>query len=117
MLGEAVMHEEGTGAAINIGPGVLDLAGSSKQVGNHLVVSLDQVNKVVVLDMLISELKLEDKTGVCLTEDGVTVSRDDLAGLESVGDVGLDIFLGPVLSEFLLKVQDEAKALLVCKSV
>lgn len=117
MLGEAVVHKEGTGAAVNVGPGVLDLACSGKQVGNHLIVSLNQVNEVVVLNVLISKLELEDETGVGLTEDGVTVSGDNLARFKGVGDVGLNIFLGPVLTELSLKVQDEAKALLVGESV
>jgi hypothetical protein len=117
VLGEAVVHKEGTGATVNVGPGVLDLAGGGKQVGNHLVVSLDQVNKVIVLNVLISKLKFEDETGVSLTENGVTVSRDDLAGLEGVGDVGLDIFFSPVLSKLSLEVEDEAEALLVGESV
>jgi hypothetical protein len=117
VLGKSVVHKEGSGSAINIGPGVLNFTSGSEEVGDGLVVGAHEVDEVVVLDVLLGELKLEHEAGVSLAEDGVTVAGDDLTGGKGVGNVGLDVVLGPVLAELFLEGKDEGKAFLVGESV
>jgi len=59
VLGETVVHQQGSGAAVNIWPWVLDLASGCEKARNGLKVGSDQVNQVVILDMLLSELHLK----------------------------------------------------------
>jgi hypothetical protein len=117
VLGEAVVHKEGTRAAINVGPGVLDLASSSEKVGNGLVVGFYQVNEVVVFNVLVSELELKHEARVGLAKNSMAVARNNLSGGKGVGNMGLDIVLGPALTIFFLEGKDEGEALLVSKSV
>lgn len=98
-LVEAVVHEEGTGSGINVGPGVGDLASCLKDLRDNLVASLNEVHEVIVLDVLVSKLELTHEARVSLTEDGVTVSWDDLAGGKSILNILSNVILIPVLSE------------------
>jgi len=44
VLGETVVHEEGTGATVYVGPGVLNLTSGSEDFGDDLVVGFDELN-------------------------------------------------------------------------
>jgi hypothetical protein len=101
-LVEAVVHEEGTGSGINVGPGVGDLASCLKNLRDNLVASLNEVDEVVVLDILISEVELAHKARISLTENGVTVSWDNLARGKSILNILSDVILIPVFSELSL---------------
>jgi hypothetical protein len=117
VLGQAVVHKQSARTAVHIGPGVLDLASGSQEVRDRFVVRLDEIHKVVVLDVLAGEVKLEHETRIGLSKDGMAVSRHNLARLESVGNVLLNVILGPILTVLLLEFKDEAQALLVCETV
>lgn len=117
VLGQAVVHKQSARTAVNVGPGVLDLASGSQEVGNRFVVCLDEIHKVVILDVLAGEVKLKHEARIRLSKNGMAVSRHNLARLESVGNVLLDVILGPVLTVLLLEFEDEAQALLVCETV
>lgn len=101
-LVKAVVHEECAGAGINVGPGVGNLTGSFEDVGDDSVASLYEVNEVVVLDVLLSEVDLAHEAGVGLSEDGVSVSGNNLAAGKGVLDVLSDVILGPGLAELIL---------------
>lgn len=98
-LVETVVHEEGTGSGINVGPRVGDLASCLKDLRNNLVASLNEVDKVIVLDVLVSKLELTHEARVSLTENSVTVSWDDLAGGQSILNILSNIILVPVVSK------------------
>jgi hypothetical protein len=78
-LVETVVHKEGTRASINIGPGVRNLSSCLKDLRDHLVASLNEVNEVIVLDILVSELELAHEARISLSQDGVAVAWDYLA--------------------------------------
>ena len=117
VLGQTVVHQEGARAAVNVGPRVLDLASGVEALGNLLVVGLDKIDEVVVLDVSLSKVKLTDESRIGLTQDSMTIARDDFSGFEGVVDVLGNVSLGPVISELFLELQDEVEALLVSKTV
>lgn len=117
VLGKTVMHEEGTRAAIDIRPGVLDLSGSSKALGDHFVVGLDELYKAVILDVLVDVVELAHEAGIGLSKDGVSITGDDLARLEGVGNMLSDIILGPAFSVLVHEGKQEVEALLIGESV
>ena len=98
-LVETVVHEKCTGSGINVGPGVGDLASCLKNLRDNLIASLDEVDEVIVLDVLVSELELTHEARVSLTENGVTVSWDYLAGGQSILNILSNVILVPVISE------------------
>mmetsp|Transcript_31332 Transcript_31332/g.56877 ORF Transcript_31332/g.56877 Transcript_31332/m.56877 type:complete len:423 (-) Transcript_31332:174-1442(-) len=98
---------------IDIGPGVLHLAGLGENGGDDLVEEVDHLEEVVVGEVLLAELALAGVAGVGLTEDGVAVSGDDLAGGKGVDDVLLDLVAGGGLSESSLHLVEPAEDLLV----
>jgi len=67
MLGQTVVHQKSTGAAVDVGPGVLYLASSAQDFGNDFVVGLDEVDEVRVLDVSISEVELANESRVSLS--------------------------------------------------
>lgn len=117
MLGKTVVHEEGTRAAIDIGPWVLDLASSVEALGDLLVVSLDELDKVVVVNVLVRELKLADKARIGLAEHSVTISWNDLTRLESDIDELTNILTSPAITVLLLEGKEVIQALLVGETV
>jgi hypothetical protein len=117
-LVEAVVHQESTGAGVNVGPRVADLACGLKHVGDDLVASLHEVHKVVVLgDVLIGELELAHEARISLAENGVTVPGHDFAAGEGVLDVSPNVVLSPLVAKAILEVKKELEALLVGKAV
>ena len=89
----AVVLQQDTGVSIYIGPGVLDLAGFSEDWGHDLVDLGNQLEEFIVGQMLEGELALAGVAGIGLTEHSVTVTGNDLAGLEGLPDVVLELFL------------------------
>ena len=117
MLGEAVVHEKGTGAAVDVGPRVADLAGGTKDLGDLFIVGLDELDKVVVVNVLVRELELAHEARIGLTQDSMAVPRYNLAGLERDINELTDVLTGPVLTVLSLEVQEVVKALLVSETV
>lgn len=116
-LVQAVVHEEGAGAGVNVGPGVADLAGGLKHVGDHSVAGLDEAHEVVVLDVLVSECELAHEARVSLAKDGVAISWDDLAAGKCILHVLSDVIFCPLVAKFSLEIEKEFKALLICETV
>ena len=117
VLSEAVVHEEGAGTAVDIGPRVLDLSSGSEALGDFFVVGLDELNEVIVLDVFVGEVELAHETGVSLSEDGVTVAGHNLARSKSVSDKFSNVLSGPSLAVLGLESEQVVEALLVSETV
>ena len=117
-MGKTVMHEEGAGTSVNIRPGVADFTSGFQDVGDHSVASLNEVNKVIILrDVLFSKLKLADEARISLTEDGMSISWDDLTSGKGVLDVFPDVVFSPFGSKLFLNFKEELKTFLVSESM
>jgi hypothetical protein len=116
-FGHTVMVQQDTGVGINIGPGVLDFTEVLKDGGNDIVDSLAEFDEGIVLDVFNGEFSLMDISGVSVSEDGVTITGNDLSGTEgSLGEF-LDLFSGDVVTEFSLQVQQPSQDFLIGETV
>ena len=93
VLSQTVVHQEGTRAAVDVGPWVLDLASGVEALWNLLVVRLDELNQVVVEDVVVREVELAHEARVSLAEDGVAIAWHNLATLESDVDELTDVIV------------------------
>ncbi len=116
-LVQAVVHEESTRAGINVGPGVAYLASGLKNVRDYLVDGLNKVDEVVVLNVLLSKVELAHKARIGLSQDGVTVSWDNLALLESILHILFNVLRSPVFAEAVLELKQPFQAFLVSEAV
>ena len=118
-LGEAVVLEEDTRVGINVGPGVLGLALLGEDLGHDVVELGGELEERVVGEVLEGELALAGVPRVSLAEHGVAVSGDDLAGLEGLPDVVLDLLVGEAVTttELLAEISDPLEDLLVGEAV
>ena len=117
VLGQAVVHKEGARTAVNIGPGVLDFAGGRQSLGDLFIVGLNKINEVVVLDVFLCELELTDESRVGLSEDGVSIARNNLTTRHSVSHKVVDVLSGPAVSVFGLEGEEIVEALLIGEAV
>jgi len=116
-FGHTVMVQQDTGVGINIGPGVLDFTEVLEDGGNDVVYGLAKIDEGIVLDVFNGEFSLMDVSGISVSEDGMTITGDDLSGSEgSLGEF-LDLFGGDVVTEFGLKVQQPSQDFLIGKTV
>lgn len=99
--------------SINVGEGVLGFAVLGKNTGSNLVDLADQVEHRVVRQLAESELALRHVAGVSLAEDGVTVARNNTAGIEGRPEVVLDGLVAKVVANGLLHLSEPVKNLLV----
>jgi len=88
----------------------------------HLVSStygIDELEDGVLADLRVvgSKLLESDESRVGLSEDGMTISRNDSATLENAPDEVLDLFLSGIVSDLLLHVEDESENLLISETV
>ena len=113
VLSQAVVHQESTGAAVNVWPWVLDLASGVEALGDLLVVGLHELNQVVVLDVLVGVVKLAHESWVSLAKDCMAVAWNDLSRLERNVDELSDVLPGPVLTVLGLEVEQVVEAFLV----
>ena len=116
-LSETVVLEEDTGVGVNVGVGVLGLAVLGEDTGGDLVDLGDEVEHGVVGHLLLGESALSHVTGVSLSEDGVTVTGDDTAGVEGGPEVVSDGLVAKVVADGLLELGEPVKDLLVSKTV
>lgn len=117
-LVETVVHKQGAGSSVNVGPGVGDLTSCLEDVGDHSIASLYEVHEVVVLaDELVGEVELAHEARVGLSEDGVAISRNDLATGKGVLHVLSDVVFSPGLPKLVLEIEEELEALLVSETV
>lgn len=117
LVGEAVVGEEDTRVGVHVGPRVLGLARLEEDVGHELVQLADELEQLVVRQVLERELSLGLVSGVRLSEDGVSVTRDDLASVERLPDVLGHLVVRRVLANLLLHSGDPVEDLLVGESV
>lgn len=85
----------------------------SQDTRSDLVDLADQVEHWVVRQLAESKLALRHVTGVGLTEDGVTVSGNDLAGVEGGPQVVLDVLVAKVATNGALHLGEPVEHLLV----
>jgi len=117
MLGQAVVHQEGTRAAIDVGPWVLDLACGVKALWNLLIVGLNELDQIVVVDVLVGEVELAHETRVSFAENGMTVAWHDLTTLECDIDELTNVLASPILTILGLEVEQVVEAFLVGKAM
>jgi len=106
VLGEAVVHKEGTRAAVYIGPGVLNLTGGSKDFGDDLIVGFDELNQVRSLDEFVGKFEFANEARIGLSQDSVSVAGNNLSRGHGVGDVLADVVLVPGISVLLDEAED-----------
>lgn len=84
---------------------------------SDLVDLADQLEHGVIRQLPEGKLALRDVTGVSLTEDGVTVAGNNLAGVEGGPQVVLDGLVAEVAADGLLHLGEPVENLLVSQSV
>jgi hypothetical protein len=67
MLSKTVVHKKGTGSTVNVGPRILDFTSCGKKIRNGFVVCTYQINKIIILNVLLSELEFEDEAWIGLS--------------------------------------------------
>ena len=112
-LVKAVVGEEHTRVGIDVGPGVLGLASLEEDVRNKVVDLANELEHLVIREVLQGEFTLSGVTRIGLAEDGVTVTRDDLASLQGAPDVLLDSLVGGVFANLGLHLPQPDENLLV----
>lgn len=117
VLGQAVVHEESTGAAVNVWPWVLDLAGGVEALRDLLVVGLHELNQVVILDVLVGVVKLAHESWVSLAKDCMAVAWYNLSRLECDVDELSNVLSSPVLTVLGLEVEQVVEAFLIGQAV
>lgn len=103
--------------SIHVGEGVLGLAVLGQDTRSDLVDLADQVEHRVIRQLAEGKLALRNVARVGLTEDGVTVSGDDLAGVEGGPQVVLDGLVTQVVANRRLHLGEPVQDLLVGQSV
>ena len=99
--------------SIHVGEGVLSLAVLGQDTRSDLVDLADQVEHRVVRELAESKLALGHVTGVGLTKDGVTVTGDDLTGVEGRPQVVLDGLVAKVVADGRLHLGEPVEHFLV----
>jgi hypothetical protein len=113
LFSEAVVLKEDTGVRVDVWPWVLGLAVLGQDAWGDLVDGGDQVEEVIVRHVLEGKLSLSGVSWVGLSQDGMTVTWDNTAGLKGVPKIGLDVLLGDIRANLGLHLQDPFKNLLV----
>jgi hypothetical protein len=109
--------QEDTRVSIDVGPGVLGLAGLEQDVGNEVVDLADELEVLVLGEVLESKFTLGGVTGIGLAEHSVAVTRDDLTTLEGRPDVFLDGLVGGRIADLGLHLPEPDEDLLVGETV
>lgn len=102
---------------INVREGVLGLAVLGQDTRSNLVDLADQVEHGVLGQLAEGKLALGDVTGVSLAQDGVTVTGNDLAGVEGGPQVVLDGLVAEVVTDRRLHLGEPVEHLLVGQTV
>lgn len=116
-LFHTVMVENDTTVGINIGPRVLDLAEFLKNGRNNLENGGSKFNKGVVLDVFGAEVLKMNVSRISVSQDGVTVTWDDLSGGKGVVGEFLNLSFGNIVTDFLLDVKEPSEDFLVGQTV
>jgi hypothetical protein len=113
-LVEAVVVEQDSGAAIDVGVRVLGLAVLLENLRSNSAVLFNQLEDRVVGNLRTGSSIVHEslKSGVGLSENGVTIAGDDSARVECGPEVVVHILLGVVRGNSLLHLDDPSKHLL-----
>lgn len=77
----------------------------------------DQTEERIIGQVLQGEFTLSSVTRISLTQDSVTVTRDNLTTVQSIPQVLLDLFFGSINTNGILKLQGPTQDFLVGKTV
>lgn len=116
-LSESVVLKKDTRVRVHIGPGVLGLTVLGEDLRSNLVDGGNKVEEIVIGHVLKSELTLGGVTGIGLSKNSMTVTRNDTAGIESIPEVLLNILLGDVATNLTLHLENPLKNFLVSTSM
>lgn len=116
-LSHSIVVEENSGVSINVGPGVLDLSGLLQDTGDDSEALVNKLDKGIVLDVSLSEVRQMGESGIGLSEDGMTESGDDSSRLQDLPDVVTQLLVRRGVSNFFSEVEEETNDLLVSESV
>jgi hypothetical protein len=107
-LVEAVVVEQNSRAAVDVGVGVLGLAVLLENFRSDLTVLLDKLEDRVVGDLRTSSGVVHEslESGIGLSENSVTVAGDNATGVKCGPEVVVDILLGVVGRNGLLHLND-----------
>lgn len=114
---QSVVLEEDAGVSVNIWPRVLDLAQFGQDWRHNLVDVADELEQRVVGQMLEGELALASVARIGLAEDSVSVSGNDLSGLEGLPDEVLDFVFVGVIPELAAQLLEPHEHFLVGQAV
>jgi hypothetical protein len=111
--------EKDAAVSVDVGPGVLGLSVLGEHARSNLVDEAHEVDKLVILDVLLAVLTLAGKAGIGLAQNGVPVAGHHLAAVEGVPERLLYGFLGETAGRFVLVAEffDPDENLLVCEAV
>ena len=96
--------------SIHIGPWVLGLALLEENVWDDLVELRNELEELVVGKVLQSEFSLASVSGISLSKDGVTVTRNDSTTLEGVPDEVSEFLIGDFVGA---KISNELKQFII----
>ena len=103
--------------SINVGEGVLGLSMLGQHARGNLVNLADQLEHRVIRQVAKGKLALADVTRVRPTQDGVTVTRHHLSGLQGRPEEFGDGLVAQIVADDLLHVGEPVQHLLVGQSV
>lgn len=94
----------------------LGFTGLEEDVGNDLVDLTDELEKRVLGEMLQGEFSLSSVSRIGLSEDGVTVTWDDLSTLQCRPNVLGDLLVGSIFTDLRSHLLDPSEDLLVSET-
>ena len=94
----------------------LGFTGLEEDVGDDLVDLTDELEERVLGEMLQSEFSLSSVSRIGLSEDGVTVTWDDLSTLQCRPNVLGDLLVGSIFTDLGSHLLDPSEDLLVSET-
>jgi len=118
VLSHAVVDEQATRVGIHVGPGVLGLTVLGEDARGDFVDLGNELEEGIVGQVLEGKLALGHVARISLTQDSVTVARNDLTSVESIPKGLLDLIRSGVSgADLLLELNDPTQDLLVGETV
>lgn len=94
----------------------LGFTGLEEDIRDDLVDLTDQLEQWVIWKVLEGEFSLSSVSRISLSEDGVTVSRDDLTTLQGGPDVLGDLVVGDIFTNLVSHLGDPSEDFLVSET-
>jgi hypothetical protein len=102
---------------INVGVRVLGLSVLGENTRSNLIDLADKLEERVIRKLLKRKLALRSVTGVCLSQNCVSVTRDNTTSVQSRPEVVLDRLVAEIVTNSLLHLGEPVQNLLVGQSV